>query len=132
MLYYIQNYKSKKKLELKVYNEMIEQVNHLSLLGILIDDKCNWNYHINYIRAKLRRSHSIINKIKHKLPLNNRIKIYYSIFESNLNYCSSIWGSNLFVYYSTNYNITKYGNTKIVFFNLDIEKIYKIFNLLIF
>ena len=41
---------------------MIEKVNHLSFLGILIDDKCNWNYHINYIRAKLSRSIAIINK----------------------------------------------------------------------
>ena len=46
MLYNIRNYKSKKKLELKVYNEIIEQVNHLSFLSIIIDDKCNWDYHI--------------------------------------------------------------------------------------
>ena len=37
MLY--NKFKSKKKLELKVYNEMIEQMNHLSFFGILIDDK---------------------------------------------------------------------------------------------
>ena len=53
MLYNIRNIKSKKKLKLKVYNEMKEYVNHLSFLDILIDDKCNWNYHINYIRSKL-------------------------------------------------------------------------------
>ena len=41
MLYNIQYYKSKKKLELKVYNEMIDQVNNVSFLGILIDDYCN-------------------------------------------------------------------------------------------
>ena len=52
MLYNIPNYKLKKKLLLKVYNEMIEKVNDLSFLGILIDD-FNWNYHINYINAKL-------------------------------------------------------------------------------
>ena len=88
------------KLELKVNNEMIEHVNYLSFLGILIDDKCNWNYHINYIRAKLSKSISIINKIKNKLPLKNGIgiiQIYYSIFESHLNYYSSIWGSTFCV-----------------------------------
>ena len=94
----IRNSKSKKKLELKVYNEIIKQVNHLSFLCIIIDDKFNWNYHINYIRTKLSilsiyRSIAIINKIKHKLPLKNRIQIYHSIFESHLNYSSSIWGS---------------------------------------
>ena len=30
---------------------------------ILIDDKCNWNYQINYVRLKLTRSIAIINKI---------------------------------------------------------------------
>ena len=60
MLYNIRNSNSIKKLELKVYNEIIEQVNHLSFLGIIIDDKCNWNYHINYIRTKLSRYIAII------------------------------------------------------------------------
>ena len=68
MLYNIRNSKSKNKLEFKVYNELIEQVNHSSFLGILIDDKCNLNYHINYIREKL---YAIINKIQNKLPLKN-------------------------------------------------------------
>ena len=56
MLYNIRNSKSKKKQELKVYNEIIDQVNHLSFLSVLIDDTCNWNYHINYIRTNLSRS----------------------------------------------------------------------------
>ena len=45
---------------------MIEQVNHISFLGILIDDKykCNWNYNINYIRSQLSRSIASINQIK--------------------------------------------------------------------
>ena len=64
-----------------MYNEIIEQVNHVSFLGILIDDKYNWNYHINYIRAKQSRSIDIINKIKNKLHLKNRIQIYHSIFK---------------------------------------------------
>ena len=45
-------------------------MNHLTFLGILIDYKCNWNYHINYIIAKLSRSIAIINKIKNNLLLN--------------------------------------------------------------
>ena len=98
MLYNIRNSKSKNKPELNIYKEIIEQVNHLSFLGILINDKYNWNYHINYIRAKLSRSIAIINKIKNKLPLINRMQILgyfytYNIFESHLNYCSSICGS---------------------------------------
>ena len=63
-------------------------MNHLSFLSILIDDKCNWNYHINYIR-----SIAIIYKIKNKLPLKNLIQIYHSIFESHLHYFSSICGN---------------------------------------
>ena len=46
-------------------------------------DKCIYNYHINYIREKLRRSIDIVNKIKNKLLLKNSIKIYHSIFESH-------------------------------------------------
>ena len=44
---------------------MIEQLNHVSFLGILPDDKYNLNYHINDIRTKLSRSITI--KIKYKI-----------------------------------------------------------------
>ena len=71
---------------------MTEQVNHLSFLRILIGDKCNWNYYINDIRLKQSRSIAIINKIKNKLPLKNRIQIYHSIFESHLTLLFIIWG----------------------------------------
>ena len=76
---------------------MIEQVNQLSFLDILIYDKCYWNYYINYISSKLSRYIDIINKIKNKLPLENRMQIYHSIFESHLNYCSPILDRTLFV-----------------------------------
>ena len=70
MIYNILNSKSKKKLEFKVYNEMIEQVNHLSFLDVLIDNKySNCNYNLNYIRGKLSRIITIINKIKHILTI---------------------------------------------------------------
>ena len=44
-------------------------MNNVSFFNILMYYKCNWNYHINYIIAKLNRSIAIINKIKNKLPL---------------------------------------------------------------
>ena len=133
MLYNIRNSKSKKKLELKVYNGIIEQVNHLSFLGIIIDDKCNWNYHINYIRSKLSRSIAIINKIKHKLPLQNRIQLYHSIFESHLNYCSSIWGSTFLSNIQSIIILQNRVIQNLFFsFNVDIDTIYKKFNLLKF
>ena len=53
MLYNIRNSKSKEKLELKVYNEMIEYVNHLSFIGILINDIFNYNYNINISKQKM-------------------------------------------------------------------------------
>ena len=94
-------------------------------------DKCILNYHINHIRTKLSRSIDIIHKIKHKLPLKNRIQIYHSIFESHLNYCSSIWG-NTFLYNIQPIIILQNKVIQNLFFylNLDIDTIYKKFNLL--
>ena len=88
---------------------------------------------INYIRTKLSRSIDIIHKIKHKLPLKNRIQIYQSIFESHLNYCSSIWG-NTFLYNIQPIIILQNKVIQNLFFylNLDIDTIYKKFNLLKF
>ena len=82
---------------------------------------------------KLSRSIAIINKIKHKLPLKNRIQIYHSIFESHLNYCSSIWGST-FLSNIQPIIILQNSVIKNLFFsfNVDIDTIYKKFNLLKF
>ena len=134
MLYNSRNSKSKKKLELKVYNEIIEQVNHVSCIGIIIDDKFNgWNYHINYFRTKLSRSIAIIIKIKYKLPLQNRIQIYHSIFESHLNYCSSIRGSTFLSNIQPIIVLQNRVIQNLYFsFNVDIDTIYKKFTLLKF
>ena len=108
-------------------------MNHVSFLGIILDDKCNWNYHINYIRTKKSRSIAIINKIKHKLSLKNRIQIYHSIFESDLNYYSSIWGSTFLSNIQPIIILQNRVITNLFFsFNVDIDTIYKKFNLLNF
>ena len=60
---------------------MVDNVNNVSFLGILIDNKYNWDYHISYIRVTLSRSIYIINKIKNKLPLKYCIQIYHSILK---------------------------------------------------
>ena len=102
-------------------------MNHLSCIGIIIDDKFNgWNYHINYIRTKLSIYIAIIIKIKYKLPLQNPIQIYHSIFESHLNYCSSIRGSTFLSNIQPIILLQNRVIQNLYFsFNVDIDTIYK-------
>ena len=45
----------------------IDTVNHLQFLGVIIDNKINWNDHIKYTCNKICKTLGIINKVKNKL-----------------------------------------------------------------
>ena len=43
------------KAELSINNEKLHEVNHAKYLGVLIDNKLKWDYHINSISLKLSK-----------------------------------------------------------------------------
>ena len=63
-------------------------------LGVKIDGSLLWKFHIGYLSVKLNRSSALLFKIRNLV--NNSIlrTIYFSIFESHLNYCSLVWSQN--------------------------------------
>jgi len=67
-------------------------------LGVYIDQKLNWNQHIDYIYNKTLKTIMripIISKNTWGLSFESLKIIYTSVIESSLLYCSSIWGTNL-------------------------------------
>ena len=43
----------------------IKRSDHVKYLGVYIDDKMNWSYHINHLTQHLRKSIGLIRKIRH-------------------------------------------------------------------
>ena len=64
-------------------------------LGIKIDEHLNWKQHINNIAIKLNRANALLSIIRN---VNNKYilrPIYFSVFDSHINYANLIWAKNL-------------------------------------
>ena len=86
------------KLNLKIGSQIIEQVGngckekYFKFVGHVLDDKLSWEGHIGHISKKLASANFAINSTKNFLPLKIRKLLYYSLFDSHLNYGNLLWG----------------------------------------
>ena len=64
---------------------------HNRCLGILIDDKRNWNTFTNNIVSILMRGNSILSKLRYYVNKEILRTIYFAIFHSYLTYVTTIW-----------------------------------------
>ena len=78
---------------LKIGDEKIQQVNTAKFLGIMIDDKLNWNVHIKHCKNKLSSGLYALNSSKHILSHEHLKSLYYTLIHSHLTYGLLLWGS---------------------------------------
>ena len=81
-----------------IEHERINRVHVTKFLGIYIDDKLNWKYHINTVRSKLSKVAAIIYRASCLINQDGIYMLYCSLFLPYINYCSEIWGNT----YATN------------------------------
>ena len=83
---------------LKIGDTTIEQVGtnckekYFKFVGHVLDDRLSWEGHIEHINKKMASANFGINSSKNFLPLNIRKMLYYSLFESHLNFGNMLWG----------------------------------------
>ena len=82
-----------KKFRLNINRVNIEQVNHIKYLGVILDNKLNWQKHIDYISTKLNRTAGIIFKLRKQVPSKVLLLIYNSLGSSYLRYALMAWGT---------------------------------------
>ena len=75
-----------------INNTIIKQVSHTKFLGVIIDENLNWEKHITDLKRKLYYSLSTIKRIKDSIPEHLHKDLYYTLFESHLSYCLSVFG----------------------------------------
>ena len=79
-------------LKLKLCRKWLYATTHVRYLGILIDDKLNWNTLTNNIVSKLMRGNSILSKLRYYVNKEILRTIYFAIFHSYLTYVITVWG----------------------------------------
>ena len=73
-------------------DSIISYVDSCKFLGVKIDNKLNFNHHINYILGKISRSAGILYRIRDSLTQAARLTFYYSFVYPYISYNIVAWG----------------------------------------
>ena len=76
-----------------INNSFVSANEYVNYLGVLIDSKLNYNFHIKAVELKLSRAVGIIAKLKYFLPRNVLLQLHYALVHPHLLYGLSVWGS---------------------------------------
>ena len=83
-----------KRIVLELNQTKIYESNKIKYLGLILDSRLKWNYHINELTKKLNRAVGIIYKIRPDCSQKVLLSLYYSLFHSHLTYGLSVWGKS--------------------------------------
>ena len=79
-------------LQIRIDNTNIERKTEARFLGVIVDENLTWSTHIKAVKTKMSRFIGVMYKIKRKLPIKARLQIFNSLVQSQLNFCSLVWG----------------------------------------
>ena len=85
--------KLQNRVVLTLNNVKIHETRKIKYLGLLMDDRLSWKFHINELCKKLGRSVGMLYKIRHLCPKSVLRSLYFSLFHSHLSYGLPVWGN---------------------------------------
>lgn len=88
-------------LNLFVGGSIIEQVAEAKLLGVIVDNRLNWNAQTKHVLNKMGRSIAAVRHCRKCIPTHIRKTLVESIVLCHLDYCSIIWAT------TTEYNLNR-------------------------
>ena len=80
-------------IDICIDNMVINSTNSVKYLGLYIDNKLSWKYHIDYLCKIISRNMGIINKLKAFFPHHILFSLYNTLILSYINYGILAWGS---------------------------------------
>ena len=78
---------------LQINGECIKEEFKTKFLGVIVDNKLSWLYHIQYIKKKIAKGIGVICRAKHLLNVKTLCTLYYSFVYPYLNYAAEVWGN---------------------------------------
>ena len=82
-------------LRIKLDGKRIYPSKYVKYLGLLIDSKLTWSFHIKSLASKLTRAIGMLAKVRHFVNKSTLHNIYNGIFSSLLTYGCQIWGQHI-------------------------------------
>ena len=85
-------------LRVSIGSTLIRQVTHTKFLGVIIDSKLDWTYHINDLCIALRKMVGIFYKISFFTPPKVLKLLYFSLIHSKILYGLEVYGNTFLTY----------------------------------
>ena len=85
---------------IKIENIVIQRISSktndtsVKFLGVELDENLTWQQHILMTGKKINNGLFALNQVKHILPTQTLITIYFALIHSHLTYCLEIWGGS--------------------------------------
>lgn len=79
-------------INLSINNENIKQASSHKLLGLYIDQNLKWDVHIAALRKKLSPKLGLLSRLRHKLPQEAMLQLYFPLIQSHIDYGLTCWG----------------------------------------
>ena len=83
--------KPNNKIQIKIDDTEIAQVDTTKFLGLLIDHDLSWTSHTQHVTKIVSKYNGIIRRVKPFLPLDSLVTLYNSLVLPNLSYCAIVW-----------------------------------------
>ena len=78
---------------LRLNNCDIKRMGKAKSLGVIIDEKLNWDGQLKRVNGKISGGLAALKKLKNVIPQFRLCNIYYALIESHLRYADVIWSS---------------------------------------
>jgi len=79
-------------LHIHLAGTVIEGKEHVKFLGIIVDEKLSWKYHIDYVKTRLISALFAMRRLKNIASATNLLTLYYSFFYPHIDYGLILWG----------------------------------------
>ena len=94
LLYFTNNDRNKlNEIEIKINNQPLAEVTSAKYLGVYLDNKLQWDVHIDNIKLRLSKGVGILAKIRHYVPKSVLRSLYFTFINSHTDYNLLNWGT---------------------------------------
>ena len=107
VIFKAKNKKIPKSIEIRINDQIIEQVNKSKFLGLTIDKVLTWKHHIDETATKVSKIAGMLFRARSCLSSKTLRTIYNALIYPYLTYCNIIWGSNYISRLNRIYKIQK-------------------------
>ena len=80
------------EMSIKINDVSLERCTSYKYLGMVMDEKLKWNFHIDYISKKISKGCGALAKLRNCVSMNVLKNVYHALVHSYLRYGILIWG----------------------------------------